>query len=302
MMANFDYPTGNESKKVEDSNQMTRTWSWHHTATAALAAALIGGNIYFMQRANQLERELNGRNAVLEQQVSELRDLANASTRVSSRTMDELRAQLEDTRGRSASDLKRMHADAQKHANQLVQKLADAERKREEEVLTKIGEVRQETETANTKVAGLATDVTNVKTEFQQAKSTLDETIATLKSVRGDLGVQSGLIATNAQELAALRALGERNYVEFTLNKGREPQKVGGVMIQVKKVDTKRNKFTLDLVADDKRIEKRDRTVNEPIQFYSSGARQPYEIVVNRVGKDQIAGYLSAPKVQFARQ
>jgi hypothetical protein len=147
----------------------------------------------------------------------------------------------------------------------------------------------------------VSTEVGTVKSDLSSTKAELDKTIASLKSVSGDLGVQSGLIATNGKELAALKALGERNYFEFNLGKTKQPQRVGDVMLQLKKADQKRNRYTLDITADDKRVEKKDKGVNEPVQFYTSKARQPYEIVVNEVKKDVIVGYLATPKVQTGR-
>jgi len=109
------------------------------------------------------------------------------------------------------------------------------------------------------------------------------------------------LIATNAKELAALRSLGQRNYYEFRLTKSKRFQKVGSVQIQLTKTDAKKNKYTIQVIADDKRVEKKDKNTNEPVQFYMADAHQPYEIVVNEIAKNQIAGYLSAPKVLQAR-
>ena len=113
----------------------------------------------------------------------------------------------------------------------------------------------------------------------------------------------SVLIATNGKELAALQALGERNYVQFTIqkSKSKQPQKVGDVGILLKNADPKKNRFTIELTADDKTTEKRDRGVNEPLQFMTSKAKQPYELVVNDVKKDTIVGYLSIPKVLNTR-
>ena len=71
--------------------------------------------------------------------------------------------------------------------------------------------------------------------------------------------------------------------------------------LALKKSDTKRNRFTVEVMADDKRIEKKDKTANEPVQFYvASKARQPYEIVVNQIAKDSVSGYLAKPKVTVA--
>jgi sortase (surface protein transpeptidase) len=90
--------------------------------------------------------------------------------------------------------------------------------------------------------------------------------------------------------------------VEFTLKKKDKPQKVGGIQLSLAKSDAKRNRYTLDVLADDKKVEKRDRTINEPVQLYVSGSRQPLEIVVNEVKKDEVVGYLAIPKVTSARR
>ena len=141
-----------------------------------------------------------------------------------------------------------------------------------------------------------------LRTEAAATKSELEKTIADLKSTRGDLGVQSGLIATNSKELSALKALGERNYTEFKLAKEKTAQRVGDVQIRLKSVDQKKNRYTIELIADDKLVEKKDKTINEPVQFLLSRATQPYELVVNEVKKDLIVGYVSAPKVQQSRK
>jgi len=129
----------------------------------------------------------------------------------------------------------------------------------------------------------------------------LERTIADLKRIPGDMGVLSGLIATNAREIDALKQLGDRNYIEFTLYKGKEPVKLGDVSILLKKADIKASLYTLELRVDDHKIEKKDRSANEPLQFYVGGGRQPHELVVNQVGKDLIVGYLATPKVPAAR-
>ena len=103
--------------------------------------------------------------------------------------------------------------------------------------------------------------------------------------------------------MTALRELGDRNYVEFQIQSNGKPRKVGDIQLAVKKTDRKRSKFTVDVIADDHKIEKRDKTANEPVQFYLlSKARQPYELVVNEVTKDAVKGYLAVPKVQLSRK
>jgi hypothetical protein len=153
----------------------------------------------------------------------------------------------------------------------------------------------------NTDVGAVKTDVGTVKTDVASTKSALDETRSELQRARGDMGVMSGLVATNSKQIQTLRDLGDRNIYEFTLSKDGKTQKVGDIELTLRKADTGRNRFTLDVLADDKRVEKKDRTINEPVQFYTSKAHQPYELVVNQVKKNQIVGYLATPKVTLAR-
>ena len=88
---------------------------------------------------------------------------------------------------------------------------------------------------------------------------------------------------------------------EFTVAKAKTPQRVGDISILLKKTDQKKNKYTLEVTADDQKVEKKDRGINEPVQFYTSKAKQPYEIVVNKVEKDTLVGYLATPKEQSGR-
>jgi hypothetical protein len=109
------------------------------------------------------------------------------------------------------------------------------------------------------------------------------------------------LIATNRNELEQLKARGERDYFEFNLTKTKQFQRIGNISLSVKKTDTKKQRYTISVVSDDRTIEKKDKTVNEPVQFYQAGFRQPSEIVVNQIYKDRIVGYFSVPKKQEVR-
>jgi hypothetical protein len=168
-------------------------------------------------------------------------------------------------------------------------------------VSTEVGKVKEQAVTANTRIGEVSTDVGNVKTDVAATRSELEKTIATLKAAQGDLGLQSGLIATNGKELAALKALGERNYTEFKLGKTKAPQKVGDIAVMLEKADPKHNRYTIRVIADDKTVQKKDKTLNEPVQFLLSKATQPYELVVNDIKKDLISGYVASPKVQQTR-
>ena len=145
-------------------------------------------------------------------------------------------------------------------------------------------------------VQGVATEVGGVKTDVASTKSDLEATKARLESMKGDMGVMSGLVATTRGDLETLKHRGDRNYYEFTLDKSKSPKPVSTVSLQLKKTDPKRGKFTMNVIADDRTIEKKDRNVNEPIQFYTGREHMLYELVVWTVDKNRITGYLSTPK------
>jgi septal ring factor EnvC (AmiA/AmiB activator) len=145
-------------------------------------------------------------------------------------------------------------------------------------------------------IAGVKTDVGGVKTDVASTKADLEATKAKLQSAVGDLGVQSGLIANTRSDLEVLKHKGDRNYYEFTLLRGAKPQPVSTVSLQLKKADVKKGKFTMNVTADDKTIEKKDRNISEPIQFYSGRDHLLFELVVWTVDKNKATGYLSTPK------
>jgi hypothetical protein len=152
----------------------------------------------------------------------------------------------------------------------------------------------------NTQLATKAStdDVNKLNGDVTGVKSDLDVTKAKLDRSMGDMNVMSGLIARNHDDVEELKRRGDRNYFEFTLTKAKTPQRVGPVQMSLNKTDSKKSKYTMTVLADDKSIEKKDKTAGEPVQFYVKGSAHmsPYEIVVFEVGKNQINGYLSTPK------
>lgn len=152
----------------------------------------------------------------------------------------------------------------------------------------------------NTQLASKAStdDVSKLNGDVSGVKNDLDATKSKLDRATGDMGVMSGLIARNHDDLEDLKRKGDRNYYEFTIQKAKTPQRVGPVQVSLNKTDQKKSKYTMTVLADDKSIEKKDKTAGEPVQFYVKGTAHytPYEIVVFDVGKNQITGYLSTPK------
>jgi chromosome segregation ATPase len=157
-------------------------------------------------------------------------------------------------------------------------------------------EEKKDVNAVSGEVGNVKTDVGGVKTDVAATKASLEATIAKLQGTIGDLGVQSGLIANTRSDLEALKHKGDRQYYEFTLLKGAKPQAFSTVALQLKKTDPKRGKYTLNVSADDKTIEKKDKNQSEPVQFYTGRDHMLYELVVWTVDKNKITGYLSTPK------
>jgi hypothetical protein len=178
-------------------------------------------------------------------------------------------------------------------ARTLAQNIRDSQKESDEKLTAQIGQAKQE---ADTKIGLVSTDLTGAKGDITATKQDLEATKAKLTSTVGDLGVQSGLIARNQEELDQLKRQGERNIFELHLTKSKTPTHVGPIQITLTKTDPKKFKYTLMVVADDKTIEKKDKTADEPVQFYIHGVPRPYEIVVFDVTKDKVNGYLSTPK------
>ncbi len=156
---------------------------------------------------------------------------------------------------------------------------------------------------ATKQIGAVATDVTAVKTDVTGAKASIADTQTDLATTKaqlqrtiGDAGVMSGLIARNHDELDTLKHKGDRNYFEFTLQKGAKPTLLSTIKLQAKKVDDKHSRYTMMVSADDRNIEKKDKSLDEPVQFYSGKDQLLFEIVVNAITKNQISGYLSTPK------
>ncbi len=270
----------------------------------ALALAL-GANAYLVVRSNHLSDELASVRDGDSATFAKMNQAAAASDEDYRDRIDKLSQSISDVHNSASSAhtaLKKFQADAKKADQDLTQKIEEQKSDLGGQLSTLSSDTNNKISQVSTDVGGVKTDVDGIKTQVADEKTQLDQHTADLKRVVGDMGVMSGLIATNGKDLDSLRALGERNYYEFSVSKGQKQVRVGNVTLAVKKVDPKHNRYTLDVMADDKLVEKKDRTLNEPIQIYMSGARQPEEIVVNAVQKDTVSGYLSTPKVTLSRR
>ena len=206
-----------------------------------------------------------------------------------------LAAALQDTNARlnvATDELKTSLGLTQKQLDERAAALQVRE-VRSEQTTARLATAQQQTAG---QVAAVQTDVGGVKTDVAKTQSDLADTNTQMTSMKGDLNGHSTLIARNSDELEILKHKGDRNYYEFTLVKGQK-QQVGTVSLTLKRADSKRSKFTLSVLSDDKNYEKKDKSLNEPLQFYSGKQPMLYEIVVNNVSaRNTVTGYLSTPK------
>jgi len=268
--------------------------------TALVAGGLIAllvSNIALWYRVETSRTEALASSQAMLAEVTALKEAASATTASHRHSLDSLKEALEQARQQANQAAGHAKQEAQAHADQLAKQLTDAQAKQQAQVQSEITDVQQQASTANTKIGEVSGDVTAVKTDLGSTKAELDKTIANLSKVQGDLGVTNGYVATNGKELDALKRLNDRNYFQFTLvKKDKQAKRVGDISLKLKSADKKKNKYTVEVLADDKTVEKKDRGINEPLQFYVAKAKQPYELVVNEIGKDQITGYLATPK------
>jgi DNA anti-recombination protein RmuC len=267
----------------DDRTTVVETPSYSGALLGAIAVAVLaslGGLVWSYALSNRVTRqeaalsEANQQNAKLDAQLRE----TNARLRVAT---DEL--------GRSVG-MTQKQLDAR--AQQIIAHEA-AENKRLE---TAQQQTAQQVTAVQSDVSSVKTDVGGVKTDLTKTQGDLATAVSQLTSMKGDLSNHASLIARNGSELEVLKHKGDRNYYEFTLTKGQK-KPVGTVSLELKKADMKKSRFTVVVYADDRSYEKKDRNVDEPMQFYSGKDPALYEVVVNAIGsKNTVSGYLSTPK------
>jgi chromosome segregation ATPase len=252
------------------------------TILFVVAFALVGYLLY----ANYEQREA----------LRKSQEDANKKTQAVVAELDKTNSRIADLKGQLdvTSQKLGLTQDELARARSLAQSLKSEQQKSDAQLREQIGAVQADT---TAKIGQVTTQLNGTQTDLNATKADLAATKTQMQSMKGDMGVQSGLIARNHDEVEELKRLGERDIFEFSLNKSKKGlDHVGPIQVQLKKTDPKKYQYTLNVVADDKTIEKKDRTAGEPIQFYVHGVRAPYEIVVFDVGKDQVKGYLSTPK------
>jgi chromosome segregation ATPase len=261
----------------EDIPAKPPTWL-SAVAIAALLAA-VGGLVWSLGLQNHL--------TATEQQLS----VANQQNTLLAQKLEDTNERLKAQGIALGQGIGMTQKQLEERSSQIVATQAATAKLAREQTATE-----QQVGAVQTDVSSVKTDVGGVKTQVATTQADLAATKTQMTSMLGDEGRMSGLIATNHDQLEELKHKGDRNYYEFTLQKGAPAQNVGTIKLQLKKVDVKRSKFNLSVSSDDKTIEKKDKNLDEPVQFYSGKTPALFEIVVNNISKNQVVGYLSTPK------
>src|SRR3979411_758565 len=261
----------------------TESPAWTLPAIIVLGLLAIGGLAFGWNASSKLDAtqqavtaQLKTAEQTMQQDMSSLKDRLAQDEKANTDLQGDLKVvtgKLKITQGQ----LKKAREEAAKLNDATTQKLTALDTSVHSELATKA--TSDDVKVVDTKVVGVKTD--------------LDATREDLKMARSEMGT---LIARNHDEIDQLRRLGEREYVEFTIAGKNKPQKVGNMTVELKGVNQKRNQYSVVMGVEDKRFEKKNRALNEPVFFYTSGTRLPEEMVINKVSKDQVSGYVSIPK------
>ena len=267
----------------DEYNESKGGASWHLPAIIVLGLIAIGGLAFGWNASSKLDAtqqavtaQVNSFKQGVEQDMGSLKDRIAQDEKANTDLQGDLKVvtdKLKITQGQ----LKKARAEAVAANQDTTQKLTALDTGLRSELATKAA----------------TDDLKNVDTKVVGVRSDLDTTREDLKMARSEMGT---LIARNHDEIDQLRRLGERDYIEFTIAGKNKPQKVGNLTVELKGVNEKRGQYSVAMTAEDRRLEKKNRVMNEPIFFYLSGTKIPEELVINKVGKDTVSGYVSIPK------
>ena len=258
----------------------TPKWSSRSTLVLVILALLAIGEIYSIARISTVRHTLENQQALMGKELdiqfsAKLAALEDSNAK----QLGALRTELDRTAGRMGSTGQELNR-ARAMVAGLQQQQADELKK---EIATKADDE---------KLGALSQDVSSTQTDLASTKQNMDQLSKDLGMAKSELGT---LIARNHDDVETLRKLGERDYFEFTLTRNQR-QNVAGVGLILKKTNVKHSRFDLNMLADDLQVEKKGRSIDEPIFFYLAGSKKSYELVINKVESDRVTGYISTPK------
>jgi chromosome segregation ATPase len=285
-----------EVKDMQETTQNTEVRNggkgWKIAGGIAVAA-LIGANVYLMNRVGDIETSTQNERAAMTTEVSDLEAALSEQTGAYQREISALQESVEKTKAEAAE---RARAETRRSADQLSKLIAQKEQEQQDMFLTEIGAVRGDTDTNRKGIEEVSTRVTGVQGDLDQTREGLNETADLLANTQKDVDGISGRVGTHEAAIERLRMQGQRDVTKFQLPVSKERTKVEAVQMRVKDIDFKKNRYTLEIMADDRIVTHKDRVLNQPVEFYVMGVAQPYEVVVTDIEREQVTGYLATPK------
>ena len=267
-------------------------------------ALALAGNVYQFVKGEHLARDMELMRKHLQTEITRLSDATSGAFDVTQQRFEQMKKREESTLAAltdARSELRHGRAQAEAALDQKNQQLL----RKNQELMAELAALKKETGTKlQTASAGLQT--TNAKFETTRAKldqvsAEAEKNRADIKRISNDMGSLKADVHPKPQRAPVLRETSDRNYFPFDLLKTKVPTTIGPIQIAIRSTDPKRNRYTMDLYADEKVTPERTHAVNEPVQFYTSGQRLPYEIVVTEVRKDEVIGYVMAPRATTPR-
>jgi chromosome segregation ATPase len=280
--------------------------NWMHFLYAGLILLVCVAFYQGAQTENLLRLVVSaqGENAALRKNLSRSEEEFRSSLVRFHTELAGLQEQLATARQQADSSLMAARA-ATVYADSLGGKLErrrQDQEKRQQQLSAQLSKVEKSTNETFQRLNGISNEVGGVRDTLESVRADATRNIDELQHARGDVSELKDGVATNSKQIETLREHGDKHIVEFNLTKSAGLQRVGDIKLKLNRTDEKRNTFTLEIAADDKLVEKRDRTINEPVEFFiRSKPSQPYQLVVNEVGKNTVKGYLATPKETYIR-
>ena len=277
---------------TQQPEQRKRTSNGLKLAVVALGVGALAYNVYLSSKMHALDGAAATERATLERQIEQLEQRMAAKDGSHARTVAALRAELEKTQRVASSQARR---EVQRRSDSTAKLIAQQQREQQEMFLGEIGAVRTTTDENRRGLDNVRTAVDGVRGVVNETQQDLAETEDVLLRTQDDLSAVSGRLEDQGLTLAELERRVDRETTTFVLTESKARTKVGELHIRLKDANASKNRYTVEILADDQLILQKDRSVNEPVELYLSGSERPHEIVVTKVEKGRVTGFLSRP-------
>ena len=261
--------------------------------------ALLMGNFFLYSKIKRSEVNAYTLQQKLEDKLAKIEKNSSYHLGNAQQEIQQLRSDLDEARAEAA---KKAKAEARRYTDRLSKNVASHQRSNQEALMGEIRGVQEMATSTDGKLEAVEGEISSVRQEIAEAKSQIDSAGSVLKLTKDELQVMSEWVSSNSSEIGRIRDFNERSYLSFRLPKSGKMYKIGGVLMRLRKTEPKRHRFSVELLADDRKMVKKDHYVNEPLQFYVGDSKRPYEIVMTSVRKDEVMGFLATPKIQMARR